>query len=90
MDVMPSMGSVGDEFDDTMAESFFATIEKELLDRRRFKTQVEAKLAVFDWLEGWYNADRRHSSLVTRHSSLVARPNLTVNFERRYPPTKAA
>lgn len=63
MGVMPSMGSVGDCFDNAMAESFFATLERELLNRRRFKTQVEARLAVFEWIEGWYNPHRRHSSL---------------------------
>ena len=57
------MGSVGDAFDNAMAESFFATLECELLDRRRFATQVEARLAVFDFLEGWYNPHRRHSAL---------------------------
>jgi putative transposase len=46
-----------------MAESFFATLERELLNRRRFKTQTEARLAVFEWIEGWYNPHRRHSSL---------------------------
>jgi len=63
MGVMPSMGSVGDAYDNAMAESFFATLERELLNRRRFKTQTEARLAVFEWIEGWYNPHRRHSSL---------------------------
>ena len=63
MGVMPSMGSVGDAYDNAMAESFFATLERELLNRRRFKTQTEARMAVFEWLEGWYNPHRRHSSL---------------------------
>ena len=61
--VMPSMGSVGDCYDNAMAESFWATLEREILSRRRFKTQAEAKLAVFAWIEGWYNRHRRHSSL---------------------------
>ena len=61
--VRPSMGSVGDCFDNTMCESFFATLECELLNRRRFKTQVEARMAIFDFIEGWYNPHRRHSSL---------------------------
>jgi putative transposase len=61
--VRPSMGSVGDCFDNAMAESFFATLECELLDRRRFKTQVEARMAIFDFIEGWYNPRRRHSAL---------------------------
>jgi putative transposase len=57
------MGSVGDCFDNAMCESFFATLECELLDRRRFKTQIEARMAVFDFIEGWYNPHRRHSAL---------------------------
>ena len=50
--VRPSMGSVGDCFDNAMGESFFATLECELLERCRFKTQVEARVAVFDFIEG--------------------------------------
>ena len=61
--VRPSMGSVGDCFDNAMCESFFATLECELLDRRSFKTQAEARMAVFDFIEGWYNPHRRHSAL---------------------------
>jgi transposase InsO family protein len=63
MGVRPSMGSVGDCFDNAMAESFFATLECELLERRRFKSQAEAEIAVFDFIEGWYNPQRRHSAL---------------------------
>jgi len=63
MHVMPSVGSVGDAYDNAMAESFFATLECELLDRRSFRTQAEAKMAIFEWIEGWYNTTRRHSSL---------------------------
>ena len=51
--VRPSMGSVGDCFDNAMCERFFATLECELLDRRRFKTQIEAHMAVFEFIEGW-------------------------------------
>jgi putative transposase len=61
--VRPSMGSVGDCFDNAMCESFFATLECELLDRRRFKTQIEARMAIFEFIEGWYNPQRRHSAL---------------------------
>jgi putative transposase len=61
--VRPSMGSVGDCFDNAMCESFFATLECELLDRCRFKTQAEARMATFDFIEGWYNPHRRHSAL---------------------------
>src|SRR2546426_1957151 len=61
--VRPSMGSIGDAYDNAMAESFFATLECELLDRTRFATQREAHGAVFEWIEGWYNLHRRHSSI---------------------------
>ena len=61
--VRPSMGSVGDCFDNAMCESFFATLECELLDRQRFPSQTEARIAVFDFIEGWYNTHRRHSAL---------------------------
>jgi putative transposase len=50
--VRPSMGSVGDAYDNALCESFFATLECELLDRRRFPTQAEARVAVFDFIEG--------------------------------------
>ena len=61
--VRPSMGSVGDCYDNAMSESFFATLECELIDRYRFKTQAEARMAVFGFIESWYNPRRRHSSL---------------------------
>src|SRR5499425_494457 len=61
--VRPSMGSVGDAYDNAMEESFFATLECELLDRLRFKTQAEARIAVFAFIEGFYNPRRRHSSI---------------------------
>lgn len=61
--VRPSMGSVGDCFDNALCESFFATLECELLERRRFRTQIEARMAVFEFVEGWYNLHRRHSAL---------------------------
>jgi hypothetical protein len=49
------MGSVGDAYDNAMAESFFSTLEAELLSRRRFASQAEAKMACFSYIEGWYN-----------------------------------
>jgi len=61
--VRPSMGSVGDAYDNAMCESFFATLECELLDRRKFHTKAEARIAVFEFIEGWYNPGRRHSAL---------------------------
>jgi putative transposase len=61
--VRPSMGSVGDAYDNAMCESFFATLECELLERRRFMSQAEAKMACFSFIEGWYNPVRLHSAL---------------------------
>jgi putative transposase len=81
MNVMPSMGSTGDAYDNAMAESFFATLERELLNRRRFKSPAEARMAAFAWIEGWYNPHRRHSGLGRRSP---------VNFERRNLPQQAA
>ncbi|HEY3216550.1 MAG TPA: IS3 family transposase [Candidatus Eisenbacteria bacterium] len=61
--VRPSMGSVGDAYDNALCESFFATLECELLDRHRFRTQAEARMAIFEFIEAWYNPHRRHSAL---------------------------
>jgi len=73
--VRPSMGSAGDCYDNALCESFFATLECELLDRQRFRTQAEARMAVFEFLEGWYNPHRRHSGA----------GNLSpVEYERKY------
>jgi len=63
MGVRPSMGTVGDAYDNAMAESFFATLECELIDRRSWQTKTEARLALFTYIEGWYNPRRRHSAL---------------------------
>ena len=63
MGVRLSMGSVGDAYDNAMAESFFATLECELLARHRFKTQGQARSAIFQFVEGFYNPRRRHSAL---------------------------
>ena len=57
------MGSVGDAYDKAMAESFFSTLEAELLSRRRFMSQAEARMACFSYIEGWYNPARLHSGL---------------------------
>jgi len=56
-------GSVGDAYDNAMCESFFATLECELLERRRFTSKIEAKMACFSFIEGWYNPVRLHSAL---------------------------
>ena len=70
-----SMGSRGDCYDNALCESFFATLECELLQRSSFRTPTEARMAVFDFVEGFYNPHRRHSSL-ENHSP--------VSYERRY------
>jgi len=57
------MGSVGDAYDNAMAESFFASLECELIERRNLQSQTEARIALFTWMEGWYNPRRRHSAL---------------------------
>ena len=61
--VMPSMGSKGDAYDNSVAESFFATLETELLWPNTFKTRTEARIAVFDFIECFYNTKRLHSSV---------------------------
>jgi putative transposase len=61
--VCPSMGSVGDAYDNAMCESFFATLECELLEHTRFRNQAEVRMAVFDFIDGWYNPRRLHSAL---------------------------
>ncbi len=71
-----SMGSVGDCFDNAVAESFFATLECELLDRTRLSTHAAARVAVFEFIEGWYNTRRRHSALGYRSP---------LEFERLHP-----
>jgi putative transposase len=58
-----SMGSKGDCYDNAVCESFHATLEKELLRRHSFRTRQEARTAIFDWIEAWYNRERRHSRL---------------------------
>ncbi len=62
----PSVGSVGDAYDNAIYESFSATLECELLERRRFASQAEAKMACFSFIEGWYNPVRLHSALAYR------------------------
>jgi putative transposase len=75
--VRPSMGSVGDAYDNAMCESFFATLECELLDRHRFQTPAEAERAVFEFIEGWYNPHRRHSALAYLSPINYERTHLT-------------
>jgi len=79
--VRRSMGSVGDCYDNAMAESFFASLECELIDRRTFSSHAEARMAVVDYIEAWYNPHRRHSAL-----GLIS----PVNFETRFLAAQAA
>ncbi len=58
-----SMGSVGDAYDNALCESFFATLECELIDRRCFKSPADARPQLFQYIEAWYNRHRLHSSL---------------------------
>ena len=60
---MPSFGSVGDAFDNAMMESFWSSMQIELLDRKHWKTRLELTNAMFDYIEVFYNRQRRHSSL---------------------------
>ena len=76
-----SMGSVGDCYDNARAESFFATLECELIDRSRWRTHTEARMAVFDFIEGFYNPRRRHSALAYLSPA---------EYERRYHDPPAA
>ena len=79
--VRPSMGSIGDCFDNALCESFFATLECELLDRATLRTPAEARSAIFDFIEGWYNPHRRHSALDYRSP---------IAFESAHSPVEAA
>ena len=57
------MGRVGSALDNAMMESFFGTLQRELLDRQKWKTRAELAPAIFEWIEAWYNPRRRHTSI---------------------------
>lgn len=76
-----SMGSAGDCYDNAMAESFFASLECELIDRTSFRSRPEARIAVFEYIEGWYNPYRRHSSIGQMSP---------ISFERQHEHAQAA
>ncbi len=61
--ILPSMGSRGDAYDNAMAESFVATIKKELIHRDSWPTRAAARSAIFEYIECFYNPRRRHSAL---------------------------
>ena len=75
-----AMGTVGDAYDNAMAESFFSLLESELLQRRVFKTKADASMALFTYVEAWYNRVRRHGAL-GQLSPLA--------FEQKFAATKA-
>jgi len=79
--LLPSMGSVGDCYDNAMIESFWSRMQIELLDRQRWKTRVELANAIFEYLEIFHNRRRRHSSL-----GMVS----PVEYELRYESPTAA
>jgi putative transposase len=79
--ISASMGSPGTAYDNALVESFFASLETELIDRSKWPTHDAARLAVFDWIERFYNRSRLHSAL----------GNLAPDeYERRYRSTAAA
>ena len=61
--LLGSMGRVGSAYDNAMMESFFSTLQRELLDRRQWQTRRELASAIFEWIEAWYNPRRRHTSI---------------------------
>lgn len=78
MGARPSMGTVADAYDNAMAESFFASLQAELIERHNFESKTQARMAVFTWIEGWYNTRRRHGGLGYLSP---------MNFERSQPPS---
>lgn len=61
MNAMPSMGTADDAYDNALGESVFASLEKELLKHPRFNSKSEARMALFEWIEGWYDPRRSES-----------------------------
>jgi hypothetical protein len=90
------MGTVGDAYDNAMAESFFATLECELIDRRSWPTKTEARMALFSYMEGWYNprAGTAHSGRCRRPTSKGNTSTATACQHREvhtgYPPSAFA
>jgi putative transposase len=79
--LLGSMGSIGDCYDNSMIESFFGSMQRELLDRHRWNTRQQLANAIFEWIEAWYNPHRRHSAL----------GNLSpIDYERHHTPAALA
>jgi putative transposase len=79
--IRPSLGSIGDAYDNALCESFFASLECELIDRHTFRTRAEARMAVFDYIEGFYNPRRRHSALGYRSPVVFEAAAHALEFE---------
>jgi putative transposase len=79
--LLGSMGTIGDCFDNSAMESFFGTMQIELLDEQRWDTRKQLALAMFDWIEAWYNPSRRHS-----YCGMLS----PVDYERAHTPAAAA
>ena len=88
--LVTSMGSVGDAFDNAVAESFFATLKCELLYRRPWPRHEDARRAIFDFIEAWYNPRRRHSTLgYASPTAYEQRYHLAAQLTQSTPSTKA-
>jgi putative transposase len=61
--LLPSMGTIGDCYDNSMMESFWGTLQLEVFDSRTWETRTELADAIFEWIECWYNTEHRHSSI---------------------------
>jgi transposase InsO family protein len=81
--IAQSMGSRGDCFDNAVAESFFATLKKELIHRRTWPTKAELRTEVFDYIEVFYNRERRHSTLGQRSPTDYENMRLSVIEEEQ-------
>jgi putative transposase len=77
--IAPSMGAVGSAFDNAMMESFWARMQVELLNRRRWKTRIELASAIHDYIELWHNTRRRHSALGMRTPAEIEHTWTTTN-----------
>ena len=76
-----SMGSRGDAYDNAVAETFFATLKKELVNRRSWPSRLELQSAVFEYIEAFYNRQRRHSTL---EHALPSRLRTTTTLSARW------
>jgi putative transposase len=75
--LLASMGTVGDAYDNSMIESFFETLQRELLDRHVWTTRRDLAQAIFEWIEAWYNPTRRHTSIGSLAPAEFERVNAT-------------